>query len=210
MGARPLPCLLIAHVVGFAACLLGCRPLVKPPAVDSNQVSAAAVTLYDKDGDQLLSESELATCGGLLAAFPKYDTTGDKRLGKEEIATRIKEMYSRGTGLMSLDCRVLLDNRPLSSATIRFVPEPFLSDHVKVAEGVTDGAGFAHLGVADDQLPQQVRGLKVVQPGIYRVEVTHPSTKLPARYNTETTLGHELNPTEPDEPILFRLLSKPR
>ena len=32
-----------------------------------------------------------------------------------------------------------------------------------------------------------------MQPGLYRVEITHPTVTLPAKYNTETTLGREVS-----------------
>jgi hypothetical protein len=33
----------------------------------------------------------------------------------------------------------------------------------------------------------------LIRPGLYRVEITHPSIPVPARYNTETTLGAEVS-----------------
>jgi hypothetical protein len=37
-------------------------------------------------------------------------------------------------------------------------------------------------------------GAKLMFPGLYLVEITHPQVQLPARYNTATELGCELNP----------------
>jgi hypothetical protein len=31
----------------------------------------------------------------------------------------------------------------------------------------------------------------VIQPGLYRVEITHPTVNVPAKYNSESTLGIE-------------------
>jgi hypothetical protein len=40
-------------------------------------------------------------------------------------------------------------------------------------------------------LPENVRTMKLLQYGTYKVRITHPKIQLPAKYNTETTLGYE-------------------
>jgi len=35
------------------------------------------------------------------------------------------------------------------------------------------------------------QNLPVIQPGLYLVEITHPSIAIPAEYNTASTLGLE-------------------
>ena len=44
--------------------------------------------------------------------------------------------------------------------------------------------------------------------GIYRVEITHPTKKIPAKYNTETELGFEFHQTNHVQPPTFNLVSK--
>ncbi len=39
-----------------------------------------------------------------------------------------------------------------------------------------------------------IADLMGVQPGLYRVKVTHPDKDIPAKYNEETTLGLDLAP----------------
>jgi hypothetical protein len=202
-------------VAFFAAALAGCTASsVKPPGVDADGAAAAAIELHDKDGDALLSEKELAACPGLLATLTVSDTSGDKQLSQEEISAKLNAAFGGRTGLTSVSCRATLDNRPLAGATIRLVPEAFLGSEVKSAEGVTDRSGTAVVGISEEELPEKLRNQKVVQPGIYRVEITHPSGRIPARYNTQTTLGYELdtssaaNLENPDEPVVFRLRSK--
>ncbi len=199
-------------LIAALLCLAGCGVItsssVKPPAVNPSQAADAAIELCDKDANGLLTTSELATYPGLLAALSIYDTSGDKQLDREEIAARLTSMYSGNTALTSFACRVTLDNRPLGGAQVRLVPESFLGGDLKSGSGVTDGSGNVTVGIAEEELPEAVRGLKKMQLGVYRVEITHPSAKIPAKYNTQTTLGYELYWTDPDEPIVFRLRSK--
>jgi hypothetical protein len=35
--------------------------------------------------------------------------------------------------------------------------------------------------------------------GIYRIEVTHPTTPIPEKYNKATELGIEIAPDDPDQ-----------
>jgi hypothetical protein len=197
-----------ACILNLAGCGAIGRPAVKPPSVNPSQAASAAIELCDKDANGLLSAGELAACPGLLATLDKYDTSGDKQLDEAEIAARLSEMYSRGAGLTSFDCRVTLDNRPLGGAQVRLVPEPFLGGDVKSGSGVTDRSGSVTVAIADEELPEAVRGLKKMQLGVYRVEITHPRAKIPAKYNTQTTLGHEIHLADPEEPVVFRLRSK--
>lgn len=209
---RMRPCRLVLFAWMWILTLPGCgtigRSSIKPPAVNPSAAADKAIELCDKDANGLLNATELAACPGLLAALPNYDTSGDMQLSRDEIVDRLTEMYSHGTGLTSFSCRVLLDNRPLRGAHVRLVPEPFLGGDVKSAEGDTDGSGSAAIGIPDAELPEKARGLKVMQLGVYRVEITHPTAKIPVRYNTQTTLGYEHHWTNRDETAVFNLRSK--
>jgi hypothetical protein len=46
-------------------------------------------------------------------------------------------------------------------------------------------------------MPKGAPQIELMQPGLYRIEVTHPSRKIPAKYNTETTLGIEITSANP-------------
>jgi hypothetical protein len=65
---------------------------------------------------------------------------------------------------------------------------------------------------ADEDLPKSANGRPIagVKGGTYKVQVTHPSRKIPAKYNTATELGEEIaydiNPN--DAPISLALTSK--
>jgi hypothetical protein len=103
--------------------------------------------------------------------------------------------------LFPVQGQVLLDGKPLAGATVRFVPEKFLGDGFKPAEGVCDERGLAELRTEGGRLPG-------VACGFYRVEVCKPGggkESLPARYNAASTLGHEVAPDTERGNITFRL-----
>jgi hypothetical protein len=173
--------------------LLGCGGLstVKPPDVNADQAAAAAIEMYDENGDGSLSETELKKLPAL--ALSSSDKDGNEEVSAEEIADRIR-MWSEGeTGLMSFYCTVTMDGRALEGAVITLEPEPFLGDAVKPASGVSRIDG-AILKIDPDLLPADQRTLRGVQPGLYKVRITHKSVTIPARYNTATILGQEIIP----------------
>jgi hypothetical protein len=195
------------------ACLLtlllaiGCGK-VKSVIIDPVATSAAAIKQYDKNGDSVLDETELKGCPGLLGAMRAYDESKDKKLSAEEIAAQIDEMYQRGVGLTTIDCTVSLDGSPLSGATVKFIPEEFLGPEISPAEGVTNNSGYASIGIDAELLPKELRRQSLLRVGIYRVEITHPSKKIPAKYNTESELGFEFHQTNHVKPPVFNLVSK--
>jgi hypothetical protein len=94
----------------------------------------------------------------------------------------------------------------LRGATIVLEPEPYLGEGIQRAEGVTDGAGSAGLGIPPEHVPKHLRRLKSVHYGTFKVRITHPTIKIPAKYNIDTQLGYE---TEPGNPyVRFALTSK--
>ena len=187
---------------------VGCGSGVKEYLVDHEAASAAAIEQYDKNGDGLLDETELKACPALLLELRAYDESDDKKLSADEIGAQIKEMYERGAGMTAIDATVTLDGRPLSGATVKFIPEDFLGDEIKAAEGVTNASGYASIGIPPEELPEELRRQSLMRVGIYRVEITHPSRKLPAKYNTETELGFEFHRTNHVQPPIFNLVSK--
>ena len=179
--------------VSVALFLSGCGGLstVAPPDVDADEAAAAAIEAYDDDSDGLLSEAELKDLPALTVASADKDSDG--QVSADEIAARIR-LWSEGeTGLMTFYCNVTLDGRTLEGAEVKLEPEPFLGDAVKPASGVMRSDG-AILKIDPELLPEDQRMMRGVQPGIYKVRITHPSAKIPARYNTETTLGQEIVP----------------
>lgn len=203
----------VTTLVGCLAMTAGCnsRPsAIQPVDVDGASAAAEAMGKVDSDADAAFSDAELAAIPGILKHKAKYDLDGDGKVSQQEIADRIDLWATQGLGLKSLAVEVTLDGRPLSGASVKFVPEPFLGDAPKEATGVTDGNGATKIGIANEHLPeslQQAR-LRGLYGGLYKIEVTHPDRPLPAKYNTATTLGEEIaKDTTPDR-LSLKLTSR--
>lgn len=170
-----------------------------PPKVSANGAADEAFELYDQNQDGSLAKSELAECPGLTHAFTSYDTDGSGQLSHDEIAAGIRVWSEGKMGMTSWPFQVRFNGRPLDGAQVKLVPEPFLGGAVKSASGESGPGGHGALGMAMDDLPSNAPKRPLIQPGLYRVEITHPSTPIPAKYNTESTLGlevaaHTVNP----------------
>jgi len=188
----------------------GCGSQLSMPPVDPQAATEAAFKLYDADGDGLLDAEEMLGSPALAAELGEYDTDGDKKISKKEMLDRIIQMYERNIAYTKADCIVTLDGKQLSGATVRYIPESYLGEGTThPAEGTTDTSGFANLSMAAELLPEDAGGRALMQVGLYRVEITHPTKSIPAKYNTETTLGFELHPARHYGPHgKFDLVSK--
>ena len=102
-------------------------------------------------------------------------------------------MYGSQTSLAEMTCRVTLNGRPLTGATVRLRPIEMLGDTLPSAEGITDQQGSVRPSI-DAVLPEDFRETSLVYTGLYRVEITHPRTQLASRYNTATELGCMVDP----------------
>jgi hypothetical protein len=188
-------CLRPVTAASLAFVVMGCsgRPgRVSTPNVDPDGAAELAIQEYDRNADGQLDENELAACPSLLDAQPVYDTDKNGSLSQAEIATGIGSWEKRGIGAVQLEFTVRLDGRPLSDAEVKLVPAPFLGDAVNPATGFADAGGSGSLNMADEDRPANApKNLAVIQPGLYNVEITHPTRKVPAKYNSNTTLGLE-------------------
>lgn len=182
-------------VVGLAvASLAGCsgRPgRVSPPDVDADSAAAAALAEYDRDGDSQLKGEELAACPALAHALIVYDADKDDALSQQEIAAGINRWSTGKMGAISLPFRITLDGRALGGAEVKLIPEALLDGAVKPAGGVANAGGSGFLGMSAEDRPSNLPNLPLVQPGLFRVEITHPSRNVPAKFNVDTTLGLE-------------------
>ena len=85
----------------FALCLSGCSrgpTRVTPPQIDPERAATEAIRLYDTDKDGSLNAAEVAKCPGMLAEIKSYDRDGNGLVSEEEIAARIKDLRSTGWG----------------------------------------------------------------------------------------------------------------
>ncbi|HJQ80299.1 MAG TPA: hypothetical protein VJ828_10105 [Lacipirellulaceae bacterium] len=164
------------------------------PSVDAHSAAAEAIEQYDKDGDAHLNDAELAACPAINNVRQRYDKDGDRQVSEEEIAQRLEQLYSTGTGLLEVRCTVTRGGRPLANATVRFVPEPFLADALQTATGTTDSSGLAMPGISADQLPENLTSAQLMQVGLYRVEIEHPTISP----SGSKPLGFEVDPSSRD------------
>jgi hypothetical protein len=170
---------------------------VKPPRIDPSSAAAQAMELYDKDDDGKLNQTELSSCPGVLIGIDHYDTNRDKMIDREEFTTRLSQLLKNRTGATQLACIVSYQGKPLVGATVVLEPEAYLGNDIQPAEGVTTKAGIADVGMPPGKAPAALQATKLIQYGTFKVRITHPTINLPAKYNTETTLGYETIPGEP-------------
>ena len=130
-------------------------------------------------------------------SIDQYDTNKDKSIDVEEFRSHLADLLKNKSGATQLACNVSYQGRPLAGATVIFEPETYLGDDIQAAQGVTSNAGIADMGMPADKAPAALKNMKLIQYGTFKVRVTHPTISLPAKYNTDTTLGYETIPGEP-------------
>lgn len=198
-------------VVAALACL-GCgnRPgRVAPPGVDSQSAGKAAVNKYDRDSDGLLSEEELKQCPPLLLKRVEIDADRDGHISAEEIAARISAWQQTKVGFVTgYKCKVLQNGKPFKGALVELVPEDFLGDTIRPASGFVDAAAVASLAIASADLPDDLRGLRGVQFGLYRVRITHPTESVSTKFNETTVLGCEIYPLGDPELLTYNVVTE--
>jgi hypothetical protein len=202
MSVRSMIGVVLAVAVSMGA---GCSrglPRVRPPSINASSAGAKAMEMYDADKDGKLSGAELDKCPALKAALAQIDTSGEGTITAAQITARIKQWQAAKIGRTQLECVVLRNGKPLAGAEVKFVPEEFLGDDIKTASGKTNKSGRARLSVATTSRADPPG----VALGLYRVEITKPGDNIPAKYNTETTLGQEVALDSPNiQNIRFNL-----
>jgi hypothetical protein len=160
------------------------------PEIDPTAAAAQAMTAYDANSDGLIGGAELQKSPPLNEALARIDANADRMLSQEEISAYINKYLEHGVALYPYRCRVTLDGRALSGATVRLVPESFLGPALKPAAGVTDADGMV--------APVIDSSLSGAYCGLYRVEISKKTSAgqemLPSRFNSQTTLAQELGP----------------
>ncbi len=179
--------LLIASFSAMAlgGCGKGIPSRVQPLGI-APDAAQKAMELYDANKDGFLDAAELDKAPGLKAALRQVDTNGDGRISAEEIDARIAAWRDSKVGRMGVTCRVRNHGQPLVGAAVTFVPESFLGGSLRPASGTTDARGRCALREIGGEGPLGM------SPGFYRIEITKSSENIPAKYNTETTLGQEV------------------
>lgn len=172
--------------------LAGCSTQVgSAPRLDAAAAADKAMAEYDQNQDGVLDAKELERCPALRQSLKLLDKNGDGRISAEEIAERLRGYAAAAGNRFSFPCQVTLDSKPLAGAVVTAVPEKFLGTSYRQATGTTDEGGMVYF--QEDGQPEA--GLPC---GFYRLEVSRKSAQgqetLPARYNSQTTLGLEIAP----------------
>lgn len=187
---------------------------IEPPEIKAEKSAAKAMEMYDGDSNGLLDAEELKKAPGLRAAMKTLDQDGDQQVSESEIADRIRSWQKYKAGLTSILCDVTLDGQPLDGATVTFEPESFLGDDIKTAIGTTTLYGRVSPSIPKENRPSPdtPSGLQL---GLYRVRVSKKTSggeeRIPAKYNSETILGQQVAADDPaviNRGIRFKLNSR--
>jgi hypothetical protein len=192
----------LAGAIALASvALTGCssKPsAVKGVDIDIPAVCANLVEMHDADRDGKLSEEELSSTPPFSMCFKKIDADSDGNVSLDELQARFLKVFNPKCGMIGASCRVTNNGRPLSGATVHFIPADYLMlerSTMPIASGITSSQGVAQMEIHPDYIPEgapKIRGL--VRPGFYLVDVTRPGVDIPAKYNASTTIGVEVSP----------------
>ena len=155
--------------------------------------------LYDTDGDGSIDATELEAAPALRAAMRQLDTNGNGSVDAAELAARIEAWEESKIGLAPVQCSVKLDGRPLIGAEVVYETEPYLADAIPTAIGKTNKFGRAKMSIPKDQRPTADTP-PGVRFGLYKVRISvlkDGKETIPARYNSDTTLGQEISNQDP-------------
>ena len=173
----------------------GQRGAVGAVDVDPVEASKTLIAGNDKNGDGTLSSDELGGLAAISGRLDKFDQDGDGKISQLEMQENLARVFDGRTGLLSATCQVTRNGRPLSGAYVYFVPIPLVENLIPEASGVTDAGGVAKISIQKENLPKNappVSGL--IRPGLYFIEIKHPTINVPEQYNAMTTLGQEISP----------------
>jgi hypothetical protein len=167
--------------------LAGCTEDIGVDSIRYRPAKMAAVALEkcDTNKNGSIDGAELEAAPGLKAALPLADTNRDQALSLAEIEARL-QTFAGNSLVYPLNVQVHWQGVPLPQAEVKIVPESFLADTLKHASATTDANGAC--APRNPELP-----IPAVYPGLYRVEISRKDAagqeSLPAKFNTQTTLG---------------------
>jgi hypothetical protein len=181
-------------VVTLSSCNSG-PARIEQPHINASAAGDQAMEMYDTNGDGFVAGDELAKAPGLNAARATIDTDGDGRISADEVADRVLAWQEERAGLTNLRCVVRMNGRPLEGAEVVFEPEAFLGGEIETARGSVGARGSASISIpkAERPTPDTPPGLRL---GLYKIRVSKivgGRETVPARYNSETTLGQEVS-----------------
>jgi hypothetical protein len=208
------PYLAISVALAYGLGLTGCNggpKRVDPIALSGAQIAAEALKQFDKDSSGDLSRQELSELPSVLSVLAQYDKDSNESLTAAEIEERIARWQQLKVGLVNCSFTITLDGKALQKADVELVPEAICGGTLPRCKGKTDDLGRVTLSpVADDPNAKSTQGLPGVPPGLYKVIVVHPKLSNLTKYNSQTTLGIQVAPDDPDLMRLNMALSTSR
>jgi hypothetical protein len=191
-------CAILIVLALAASCSYGPSP-VRQPSIDASDAGELAMELYDTNADGKVTGEELDKSPALKAALTRLDTDKDRGVSADEVTARVNAWKAMKTGMASLRCQVRLDGQALPGAKVTFEPEEFLGDEIKMAVGVSNPFGDVAPSIPPEDRPDPTLP-GGAHFGLYTVRISKDANgreTLPARYNTETTLGEEVSYDNP-------------
>lgn len=170
-------CAFLTAIVAWTiavGCNTSTQSKVVAPEVAPAAAADAALATYDKNSDGSLDATEIEACPAIRSSLERYDANGDKSVSRQELVDRFAALFSAGVGLVNVDCTIVRAGRPLPGVSVRFIPEPFFGEALQEAVGETSIEGKASMAIPDEKLPENQRGLRMMQIGVYKVEVSGP------------------------------------
>ncbi len=178
-------------LLGIAGC--GGGPIaLKQIEIDPAASGQRAIEAYDKNGDGVLAGEELDQAVSLKSAMSRLDLDQDGQVTAEEVTGLIELATNDVVVITTVKCNVYLDGELLDGAIVTFEPEEFLGAGIPNASGITS-KGRADITIAEEQ--RQDPTARGVHIGLYRVKISKivgGLETIPAKYNTNTTLGIEV------------------
>jgi hypothetical protein len=175
------------------------------PAISINADTAGqeAIKMYDANKDGKISGAELDKVPALAKGLANFRPPLTKETGvtAADITNRIKQWQATKTNRMGFTSFVNRNGKPLNGAKVKFVAEKFMGANIPEATGTVGPEGSAAMSFPTSG-PEDPPG---VAPGYYRVEITMDDGSLPAKYNTQTTLGVEVCPDRRQSSATFDL-----
>jgi hypothetical protein len=167
---------------------------IPPPDVDVDYVVETLLAEYDANKNGGLSRDELAAEPVLAECLSQCRRDQGDEISGEHLTKKLHAIFDPTCALVSARLVVTRNGQPLANASVRLVPLPVLQNALPVGTGVTDEYGTTLISASREDLPSEAPPLPgLMPPGLYLVEVTHPTTKIPEKYNRQTVFGRELS-----------------
>jgi hypothetical protein len=180
-------------LVVVLAALVGCHgdppPPGRPPLVPA-EMARRAMELYDTNHDGRIDAAELTQSPALAALAASLGPQAAEGLTEEQLARRAEAWLKSPSGLVPQRLAIDLDERPLAGASVTLEPDACMGPAYYPASATTDAAGQCCPGV-----DPRYGGLWL---GLYRIRISKLDggrETIPARYNAQSELGLETDPT---------------